>query len=312
MALHPPIATLAAMFCMAAASLHAQSERTLFREFFVSPTGSDANAGTSSKPFQTLEKARQAVRAAIPGMAGDIAVTIHGGTYPVRKTITFGPEDSATGTHRILYRAAKGETPVFTGGVPVTGWKPHKDGIWKAPLNRNEKLRSLYVDNARAVMANSGKKVRAQGGWGTYTVTAGQAPWAWQSGKTADGIQYNAADLPKITHNVSDVEIENQTTWNKNFIGVREIATEGDKYHLQTPATLRCHRPTDRLERRTHPRQRTDHPQRPRTARSTRRVLFRPRGKDALLHPPPGRKHADRQGGRSGHADARATRRPAA
>ena len=233
----PPIAAFAAMFCMASAPLHAQNDQPFFREFFVSPTGSDANTGTSSSPFQTLEKARQAVRTAIAGMKGDIAVTICGGTYPVRKTITFGPEDSATGNHRILYRAAKGETPVFTGGVPVTGWQPHKDGIWKAPLNRSEKLRSLYVDNARAVMANSGKKVRAQGGWGTYTVTAGQAPWAWQSGKTADGIQYNASDLPKITHNVSDVEIQNQTTWNKNFIGVREIATEGDKYifKLQQP-----------------------------------------------------------------------------
>ena len=155
----------------------------------------------------------------------------------MRKTIVFGPEDSATGTHRIHYRAAKGEKPVFTGGVPVTGWKPYKDGIWKAPLNRSEKLRALYVNDSRAVMANSGKKIRAQGGWGTYTVTAGQAPWAWQSGQAADGIKYNAADLPKITHNVTDVEIENQTTWNKNFVGVREIATEGDKYifKLQQP-----------------------------------------------------------------------------
>ena len=93
------------------------------------------------------------------------------------------------------------------------------------------------MDNTRAVMANSGKKIRARGGWGTYTITAGQAPWAWQSGQTADGIQYNVSDLPKITHNVSDVEIENQTTWNKNFVGVREIATEGDKYifKLQQP-----------------------------------------------------------------------------
>ncbi len=237
MPLNPSIATFTTLICMAAAPLHAQTDSNSSREFFVSPTGSDANPGTSSKPFQTLEKARQAVRSAIPGMTGDIAVTIRGGDYPVRKTIVFGPEDSATGNHRIYYRAAAGETPVFTGGVPVTGWELHKDGIWKAPLQRDEKLRALYVNDTRAVMANSGKKIRAQGGWGTYTVTAGQAPWAWQSGQAADGIQYNAADLPKISHNVADVEIENQTTWNKNFVGVREITTEGDKYifKLQQP-----------------------------------------------------------------------------
>lgn len=237
MPLSPSIALSAAVIFMAAAPLHAQPEGTLFHEFFVSPTGSDANPGTGAKPFQTLEKARQAVRAVIPGMTGDIAITLRGGSYPVRSAIVFKPEDSAPGTHRIIYRAAKGETPVLTGGVPVIGWKPYKDGIWKAPLDRSEKLRALYVNDARAVMANSGKKIRAQGGWGTYTVTAGQAPWAWQSGQAADGIQYNAADLPKITHNVSDVEIENQTTWNKNFVGVRDITTEGDKFifKLQQP-----------------------------------------------------------------------------
>ena len=225
------------MICMACIELHAQADESLYREFFVSPSGSDLAEGTSEQPFQTLEKARQAVRATIPGMTGDIAVTLRGGRYPVRKMIAFGPEDSGAGAHRIIYRAAKGETPLFTGGIPVTGWKSYKDGIWKAPLNRDKKLRALYVDNARAVMANSGKKIRAQGGWGTYTVTAGQAPWAWQSGQAADGIKYNASDLPKITHNVSDVEIENQTTWNKNFVGIREIATEGDKYifKLQQP-----------------------------------------------------------------------------
>jgi hypothetical protein len=231
------ITVFATLIGIAASPLHARNEQVLFREFFVSPRGSDTNDGTSAKPFQTLEKARDAVRAQIPGMKGDIAVTIRGGSYPVRKTIHFGPEDSASGTRRIHYRAASGETPLFTGGVPVTGWKPHKDGIWKAPLNRSEKLRALYVNGSRAVMANSGRKIRAQGGWGTYTVTAGQAPWAWQSGQAADGIQYNVSDLPEITHNVSDVEIQNQTTWNKNFVGVREIATEGDKYifKLQQP-----------------------------------------------------------------------------
>jgi hypothetical protein len=207
------------------------------REFFVAPNGSDSHPGTAAKPFRSLEKARDAVRPLLAQAQGDVVVTLRGGTYPVRKTILFGPEDSGRGTHRVIYRAARGETPLFTGGVPVTGWTPTKNGIWKAPLDRKEKLRALYIGSARAVMANSGKKIRAQGGWGTFTITAGQAPWAWQSGQAADGILYNASDLPRITHNVSDVEIENQTTWNKNFVGVREITTEGDKYvfKLQQP-----------------------------------------------------------------------------
>ena len=236
----PPHLTLSGVFAALACAIApatALPAPAVQHEFFVAPDGSDANPGTADKPFQSLEKARDTVRPLLPGMTGDIAVTIRGGTYPVRETIVLGPEDSARGKHRVHYRAADGEKPVFTGGMAVTGWTPHQDGIWKAPLNRSEKLRALYVDNARAVMANSGKKIRAQGGWGTYKITAGQAPWAWQSGETTDGLQYNASDLPKITHNVADVEIENQTTWNKNFVGVREITTEGDKYifKLQQP-----------------------------------------------------------------------------
>ena len=233
----PTVAGFFAVMVMATVPGDVLSAPGIQQEFFVASGGSDANPGTRERPFQSLEKARDAVRLLLPGMTGDIAVTIGGGTYPVRHTIEFGPRDSATGNHRVHYRAAAGAKPVFSGGVAVTGWTPHKDGIWKAPLKRGEKLRALYVNDSRAVMANSGKKIRAQGGWGTYKVTAGQAPWAWQSGQAADGIQYNRADLPEISRNVSDVEIENQTTWNKNFIGVREITSEGDKYifKLQQP-----------------------------------------------------------------------------
>lgn len=237
MPLPPAPAIVAALITLSGSILHAGQQPKWFCEFHLSPAGSDTHPGTRSQPFRTLDKARQAVRAAIPGMQGDIAVTIHGGSYPLSSTVIFEPADSGAGTHRIHYRAAKGESPVFTGGIPVTGWQPHKDGVWKAPLDRDEKLRALYVDRSRAVMANSGRKIRAQGGWGTYTVTAGQAPWAWQSGQAADGIRYQSADLPHITHNVSDVEIENQTTWNKNFVGVREIVRENDQYifKLQQP-----------------------------------------------------------------------------
>ena len=204
-------------------------QRPVYREFFVSPAGSDTSgSGSKESPFKTLEKARDTVRQVIPNMTGDIVVTISGGTYPVTQTIVFGPEDSARGAHRIIYRAARGETPVFSGGVPVTGWKLHEGNIWQAPLDRDRKLRALYVNDQRAVMTS--RRVRPVGPWGEYAVTAGQAPWAWQSGKAADGVLYNASDLPAITRNPANVEVENKTTWNENFIGVREITTERNHY----------------------------------------------------------------------------------
>jgi hypothetical protein len=233
---HPlRLAASAVLITVAFSTLTARA--AVHREFFVAPAGSDANPGTREKPFQSPAKARDAVREAIPGMKGDIVVTFADGEYPVRETVVFGPDDSAQGDHRIHYRAAPGARPVFTGGVRVEGWKPGAEGIWTAPLDRAEKLRALYVDDHRAVMARIAKPINSRGAWGTYEVTANQAPWAWRDGKVADGAKYAMTDLPAIASNHRDVEIINQTTWNKNFVCVREITTEGDSYiyKLQQP-----------------------------------------------------------------------------
>ena len=207
------------------------------QSFYVSPKGLDNNPGTKSEPFKTFQKAKETVRIAIPSMKGDISVIFAGGTYPITKTVEFGPEDSPKDTYKVFYKAAKGEKPVFTGGVPLKGWTKHNDKLWKAPLKRDKKLRALYVNDQRAVMACSSRKIDAKGGWGHYDVKAGQADWAWKSGRTADGIKYGIASLPEIKRNLFDVEIENQTTWNKNFIGVRDIVKEGGHYifKLQQP-----------------------------------------------------------------------------
>ena len=60
----------------------------------------------------------------------------------MRETIVLGPEDSATGKHRVHYRAADGETG-FHRRHGRDRMDAQQDGIWKAPLNRSEKLRAL-------------------------------------------------------------------------------------------------------------------------------------------------------------------------
>ncbi|HAM68775.1 MAG TPA: carbohydrate-binding protein, partial [Ruminococcus sp.] len=86
------------------------------------------------------------------------------------------------------YQAYPGETPVISGAQPVSGWEPYKNGLYVAPLDRDSKLRNFYVNDHRANMGSKG--VGAQGGWGDYGITAGQADWAWDSGKKSDGIKY--------------------------------------------------------------------------------------------------------------------------
>lgn len=76
-------------------------------------TGSDANPGTESKPFRTLQHAADIVR------AGDI-VDVRGGTYCQRLAIT-SSGNAAKGY--ITFRSEPGETAVLDGGclLPANG-----------------------------------------------------------------------------------------------------------------------------------------------------------------------------------------------
>lgn len=192
--------------------------------FYVSPVGDDSNPGTLQAPFQSITKARDAVRAINANMTDDIQVYLRGGNYFIPATIEFTAADGGTSGHRVIYQAYNNERPVLNGGVPVTGWTLSSGSVYKASLDRATKLRSLIVNNKRATMTR--KTVTSKGGWGTYSVTAGQADWAWKSGSQFDGIQYGTTDVPDLA-NPGDLEIINSTTWNSNIVCVREIATSG-------------------------------------------------------------------------------------
>ena len=198
--------------------------------YYVAPTGSDTNPGTVSAPFATLAKARDTVRTINANMTQDIYVYLRGGTYPIGSTVGFGPGDSGTNGHRIYYDAFPGETPVLNGATRVTGWTVSSGNIYKASLQRSTKLRNLYVNDARAAMTS--KTVSAKGGSGTYSVTAGQAAWAWASGSNSDGVKYATTDVPSIASNKDDLEIVNGTTWNENIVCVRDVTTSSDNYRV--------------------------------------------------------------------------------
>ncbi|MBN2573863.1 MAG: right-handed parallel beta-helix repeat-containing protein [Deltaproteobacteria bacterium] len=194
--------------------------------YYVSPTGSDSNDGSVGSPFQTVTKARDVVRTVNTNMTGDIHVYLRGGDHRVTSPIVFEVKDSGTGSHRIYYQAYPGETPVLNGAKRVTGWTQHSGGIYKAALDRKTKLRNLYVNDARANMTS--KTVSSAGGTGTYSVTAGQATWAWNSGSGSDGVKYGNNNVPDITTNKDDLEIVNGTTWNENIVCTRDVVATSD------------------------------------------------------------------------------------
>ncbi|MBQ1340702.1 MAG: carbohydrate-binding protein, partial [Ruminococcus sp.] len=189
--------------------------------FYVSPDGNDSGDGSFTSPFATISAARDAVRKINGDMSGNITVYLRGGDYRITEAIEFDKRDSATNGYRISYKAYPGETPVINGAKKVTGWTKYNDKLYSAPLDRDYKLRNLYVNDKRANMGSV--TVQSKGGSGSYRITAGQADWAWASGEKSDGIDYNANDIPRIPSNFDDLEIINGTTWNENIVCTRDV-----------------------------------------------------------------------------------------
>lgn len=98
--------------------------------FYVSLPGNDNNPGTETKPFATLEKARDAVRElkksdSLP--EGGFTIYIRAGLYTLSETFALSDVDSGTKTAPITWCAYPGEQVTISGGKPVIGFKPVED-----------------------------------------------------------------------------------------------------------------------------------------------------------------------------------------
>lgn len=216
-------------------------------QFYVSVEGNDNGTGSKSQPFQTLNRAKEAVRA-MDKSKGDIIVEIADGFYPVEDTISFSSEDSGTENCTIIYRAADGAKPVFSGGRKLNAeWKVAEDVDWlgdgliayKAPLKRTEKLRAIYVNGERASM--TGKSQKPLSAVGSYKVTRGQAEWAWAPSTTTifTGAVFSASfGLPADTRNPQNIELESGSTWAKQLVCAETLSLTDDgntEVELQMP-----------------------------------------------------------------------------
>jgi len=129
--------------------------------FHVAPSGNDSHDGSQANPFLTLVRARDAVRAARQSRggrlpSGGIEVVVNGGTYPVRQTLALGKEDSGEAEAPVVYRARQGETPILSGGVRVTNWRPLDDAGVRERLAASVRDRVLVADLTEVGVTNYG------------------------------------------------------------------------------------------------------------------------------------------------------------
>jgi hypothetical protein len=132
------------------------------REFFVSLNGNDGYSGTRDKPFRTLERARDAVRAVNgqrPGLPGDsVKIWIRGGTYQLARTFVLGPEDGGRPEAPVTYSAFEGEPVRLSGGktIPPTAFHPVRNTRALARLQPQARDRVLEADLKSLGMADFG------------------------------------------------------------------------------------------------------------------------------------------------------------
>ncbi len=116
-------------------------------DFYVSPDGNDANDGSLEKPFATIEKARDAVRALDKTGKTEVVVGIMPGDYRTAG-ITFAAEDSGTKDCPIRYcKYGEGEV-VINGGVSLNpeDFTAVTDEAMLSRLNDDAKKNVVCVD----------------------------------------------------------------------------------------------------------------------------------------------------------------------
>jgi hypothetical protein len=116
--------------------------------FYVATYGDDSWSGTldcpneqnTDGPFASIARAQEAVRSIHVNAGAAITVMVRNGTYylPLSPTdagtLNFTNSDSGSSSAPIIWENYPGETPVLSGGLPVTGWTNVSGALWQAPM----------------------------------------------------------------------------------------------------------------------------------------------------------------------------------
>ena len=103
--------------------LEGLERRMLLSAWFVAPTGSDANAGTLRKPFQTIQHAADVAQP-------EDTIYLRKGTY--RETVV--PAQSGTAAAPITFRPYRREVVTIDGADPISGFTAAANGSWSASM----------------------------------------------------------------------------------------------------------------------------------------------------------------------------------
>jgi len=220
--------------------------RDAVRTFHVSPKGDDGNPGTLDKPFATLARARDAVRANKKDKNGQpIQVLVSKGVNYLTSPLILTPEDSGTETTPITYLARPGEQVVLSGGRRITGWQQTAvagKSLWTAELSDVRAGKWFF----HQLWVNGQRRVRARHPNTGFLRIAGlpdvKKDTPWNQGQNR--FQYHPGDI-KAWANLADVEVVALHLWISAHLAIAQV---DEKNHLVRLVHKSRHRLTDGAE----------------------------------------------------------------
>ncbi len=196
----------------------------------LSPEGDDAWSGRlaapagdgADGPLASLHGARDAIRALKAAGEADapVQVLVQGGQYRMAEPFTLGPEDSGTADAPIGYVAVDGTRPVFSGGLPITGWREAEDGLWAAQVpgvaEGDRYFRQLFVDGQRRQRARTPNR-------GYLQLTALANPFDRADEANLNSFRFREGDLSGAWRNPTDMEVVKLFSWSTTRLPVAAI-----------------------------------------------------------------------------------------
>jgi hypothetical protein len=209
--------------------------------YYVSPTGNDANSGTSpTSAWKTLPRVQQQMSQLQPG---DQVLFERGGKYA--GTLTLFRSGSAA--QPIVYGAyGTGAKPIITGATRVTGWTQYQGNIWRATVegtpeyvivNDTPMLLARYPNTGwlRNVQGthgsiNAGAALNQPNGhWNGATVVVRSTNWSYEK-STVSSFTSGTLNFPPLIVSVAN---EDWGFFLQNKLNMLDMA--GEWYH--DPAT---------------------------------------------------------------------------
>lgn len=187
-------------------------------EIYVAKNGDDGAAGTASRPFATLARARDEARKL--NARGPVTVFVRAGVYDLPETLKLDARDS-----RVTWRPYRNERVALTAGRPISGFTPWKGAILQAKAGAFT-TRQLFYRGARQHLArypNYDPQNPYAGGWayadGKFVPMYQEIP-----GETRNSLTYKPEDAREWANpQDGEVFVFPRYNWWNNIVRIKTI-----------------------------------------------------------------------------------------